>query len=120
MPRYRRPLRPSLVWGGSLVAALLLIAAAAPLLAPYDPAEQLDPPAGLYRPPGTALAAVHLADGSWRFADRVRRTPSGLEIERLGATETLPASQVLNPAPGGVADRRLFLLGSDKFGRDLL
>jgi len=103
-----------------MVFALLLAALAAPWLAPYDPVEQLDPPAGLYRPPGTSLAAVHLADGSWRLADRVRRTPSGLEIERLGTVETLPADQVLNLAPGGVSDRRLFLLGSDRFGRDLL
>jgi peptide/nickel transport system permease protein len=102
------------------VLALFLIALAAPLLAPYDPAEQLDPAASLYRPPGTALAAVHLADGSWRLADRARRTPAGLEIERLGGVETLPASQVLNLTPGGVADRRTFLLGTDRFGRDLL
>lgn len=120
MPRSWRTLPASLLWGGGLVAALLLIAAAAPLLAPYDPAEQLDPPAGLYRPPGTSLAAVHLADGSWRFADRVRRTPDGLEIQRLGGNESFPASQVLNRTATGVADRRLFLLGSDKFGRDLL
>jgi peptide/nickel transport system permease protein len=103
-----------------LIAALILIALAAPLLAPYDPDEQLDPPAGSYRPPGTALVAVHLADGSWRLAERARRAPSGIEIERLGAVETLPASQVLNLTSGGVADRRLYLLGSDRFGRDLL
>ncbi len=101
-----------------MVAALLLIGAAAPWLAPYDPTEQLDPPAGLYRPPGTALAAVHLKSG-WRLADRVRRTPDGLEIERLGRMETLPAAAVLNLTPSGVADRRLFLLGSDRFGRDI-
>ncbi len=119
MPRNRR-YPPVLLWGGGLIAALLLIALAAPLLAPYDPDEQLDPPAGSYRPPGTALAAVHLADGSWRLAERVRRAPSGIEIERLGVIEALPASQVLNLTSGGVADRRLYLLGSDRFGRDLL
>jgi peptide/nickel transport system permease protein len=103
-----------------LLAALTLIALAAPLLAPYDPDEQLDPPAASYRPPGTALAVVHLADGSWRLAERARRTPAGLEISRLGVAETLPASQVLNLTAAGVADRRLYLLGSDRFGRDLL
>jgi peptide/nickel transport system permease protein len=103
-----------------LIALLAFSALAAPLLAPYDPSEQLDPPAGSYRPPGTALAAVHLEDGSWRLAERVRRTPEGLEIERLGSVETLPASRVVNLTPGGVAGRRVYLLGSDKFGRDLL
>ncbi len=119
MPRSRlRP--PVLLWGGGAIAALLLIALAAPLLAPYDPNEQLDPPAGSYRPPGTVLAAVHLTDGSWRLAEQARRTPSGIEISRRDAVETLPASRVLNLTPGGVADRRVYLLGSDRFGRDLL
>jgi peptide/nickel transport system permease protein len=109
-----------MIWGGAFVVLLLVIAAAAPLLAPYDPAEQLDPPATAYRPPGTELAAVRLGDGVWRLADRVRRTPAGLEVERRGRTEFHPASEVLNLTPDGVADRRLFLLGSDRFGRDVL
>jgi ABC-type dipeptide/oligopeptide/nickel transport system permease subunit len=122
MPRLTRWLRgsPSLAWGAGLTLALLLAALFAPLLAPYDPNEQLDPPAGQYRPPGTSLAAVHLADGSWRLAERARRTPAGLAIERLGVAETYPAVRVLNLTPHGVADRRLYLLGSDRFGRDLL
>ena len=103
-----------------MIALLTFSALAAPLLAPYDPSEQLDPPASNYRPPGTALAAVHLEDGSWRLAERTRRTPEGLTIERLGVVETLPASRVMNLTPGGVADRRVYLLGSDRFGRDLL
>jgi peptide/nickel transport system permease protein len=102
-----------------MAALLVAVALFAPLLAPYDPAEQLDPPAGLYRPPGTVLAAVHLADGGWRLADRVRRTPAGLTIERLGKMEVLPADRIANLTPDGVADRRVFLLGSDRFGRDL-
>jgi peptide/nickel transport system permease protein len=114
----RRP-ASTLLWGGTLAGLLVVIALTAPWLAPYDPAEQLDPPAGLYRPPGTVLAAVHLTGGGWRLADRVRRTPGGLEIERLGVVETLPASEVANLTAGGVADRRVYLLGSDKFGRDL-
>jgi peptide/nickel transport system permease protein len=115
----RRKPAATLLWGGALATLLALTALAAPLLAPYDPAEQLDPPAGLYRPPGTVLAAVHLAGGGWRLADRVRRTTSGLEIERLGTVETLSAAEVTNLTARGVADRRVFLLGSDKFGRDL-
>jgi peptide/nickel transport system permease protein len=120
MPDGRRRRSPSLFWGGGLIVLLSLGALGAPLLAPYDPDEQLDPPAASFRPPGTVLVAVHLADDSWRFAERVRRTSSGLEITRLGAVETLPASRVLNLTPGGVADRRIYGLGSDRFGRDLL
>ena len=109
----------SLRWGLGMVAGLLLAAAAAPLLAPYDPTTQVDPEAAALRPPGTVLAAVHLAGGEWRLADAARRTPRGLEIERLGGHELLPASRVLNLTAAGVADRRVFWLGSDQFGRDL-
>lgn len=110
---------PNLLWGGLLAGLLALLSAAAPWIAPYDPDEQLDPAAAVYRPPGTSLAAVRLADGTWQLADRLERTPEGLRIERLGRTETLAASQVLNLTPDGVADRRLYLLGTDRFGRDL-
>ena len=113
-------MRSTLRWGVALVSLLLLLAAVAPLLAPYDPAEQLDPSASAYRTPGTALAAVRLTDGGWRLADRVERTETGLVLTRRGRSEEIPASSVLNLTPEGVADRRVFLLGSDKFGRDVL
>jgi peptide/nickel transport system permease protein len=111
----------TLRWGLGLVAALAALAAAAPLLAPYDPGEQLDPPTAMLRPPGTALAAVRLAGGGWLLADRVeRRADGGLLVHRRGrGDEVLAAGQVGNLTAAGVADRRLFLLGSDKFGRDV-
>jgi peptide/nickel transport system permease protein len=124
--RARRRRSPGRRWGMGMVAGLLLVAAAAPVLAPYDPDEQLDPEAAALRPPGTVLAAVRLAGGGWRLAERARRTPAGLEIERLGHREVLPDAQVVNLAGRrgvaggpGVADRRVFLLGSDEFGRDV-
>ncbi len=103
-----------------MVAVILLVGALGPLVAPYDPDEQLDPEAAGLRPPGTALAAVHLADGRWRLAERVRRVPQGLWIERLGRGEVIAAARVLNLSAGGVSERRAFLLGSDRFGRDVL
>lgn len=114
-PRIPRSLR----WSLGLVAVLVLAAAAAPLAAPYDAFAQLDPEVSALRPPGTVLAAVHLADGEWRLAERVTRTAGGLEIVRLGSRELLPASRVANLTATGVADRRVFLLGSDQYGRDL-
>lgn len=111
---------PTLAFGVVLLAALGLLAAAAPWIAPYDPDEQLDPVAAAQRPPGTDLAAIALRRGGWLLADSVRRTPGGLEFERLGARATLAAAEVANLTPDGVADRRHYLLGTDKFGRDLL
>jgi len=122
---------PELRWGLGMVAALFvvaalfLVAAAAPVIAPYDAAAQVDPEVAALRPPGTVLAAVHLAGGDgggggeWRLAESAKRTPRGLEIERLGSREVVPASRVLNLTAEGVADRRVFWLGSDQYGRDV-
>ncbi len=110
----------TLLWGFILAGGMgLVVVVAAPWIAPYDPDEQLDPAAASYRPPVTSLAAVRLEDGNWRLAYRAERVPAGLRIERLGRPEILPADRVLNLTADGVADRRFYLLGSDKFGRDL-
>ncbi len=119
MSRGLKGLPGNLRLGFAIAGLLMAAAAAAPLLAPYDPSEQLDPVVARYRPPGTVLQAVRLADGRWRLADRVERAEDGLILERLGRREILPEAQVLNLSDGGVADRRVFFLGTDKFGRDL-
>lgn len=102
------------------VLLLFLVALAAPRLARHDPTEQRDAAAARKRPPGTMLHAVHLADGRWRLADRVERTPEGLEIQRLGRIETVPADRVTNLTADGVDERVVFLLGTDGLGRDVL
>jgi len=118
--RARRPSGGLLLAGAILGLAVALAALAAPLLAPYDPNEQVDPAVAHDRPPGTVLEAIHLADGSWRLAERVERTPIGLSLLRLGNREELAAGAVRNLTADGVADRRRFLFGSDRFGRDIL
>jgi peptide/nickel transport system permease protein len=111
---------------GTLRVGLILlgligaVALGAPFLAPYDPNEQLDPAASHLSPPGTRFAAIHLADGGWLLAESVRRTADGLEATRRGERVRFAAAEVLNLTADGVADRRVFRLGSDRFGRDLL
>lgn len=105
---------------GLLVALMALAAAVGPMLSPHSAVRQEDPASARYRPPGTTMAAVELADGRTLLADRVERTPDGIEIERLGRTEAIPAERVENLTEDGVAGRRVFLLGTDGFGRDLL
>ena len=105
--------------GATIVAVLCLLALAAPLLAPYPPNEQPDPAAARLRPPGSSLWAIRLHN-QWRLADRVERTAEGLSFLRLGRWQTVAADQVRNLTPTGVADRRKFWLGTDRFGRDLL
>lgn len=99
---------------------VVLVGALAPWIAPYDPLEQADPVAGRLLPPGTVMAAVRLDHGRWELADRVERVPGGLRVERLGRVHVRPAAEVFNLTDGGVADRRVFVLGSDRFGRDVL
>lgn len=106
--------------GGSLVLVLLVLAGGlAPWLAPYKPEEQ--PSDGQLRPPLTVLPAVQLSHSRWLVVERVERTADGLLIERRGGVvERLSESEVMNLTPDGVAHRRVYLLGSDKLGRDVL
>jgi peptide/nickel transport system permease protein len=121
MPRFRPFFRSGLFLSGVVaVGALAIVALAAPLLAPQDPNEQMDAAVSHQRPPGTVLAAVHLADGGWELAESAVRTPAGLVVTRLGSSETLAPGAVRNLTSSGVADHRRFLLGSDRFGRDVL
>lgn len=114
--RWRVP--PLLALGGVLVGLLVAAALLAPWLAPHDPTAQFE--GAIEQPPGTALAAVRLRDGRWQLAERVERLPDGLRIERWGRSEELPAAAVANLTPDGVADRMVFVLGTDRLGRDLL
>lgn len=106
--------------GGVMAAVVVLVAVVGPLLAPHSSTRYVDPASARYRPPGTVLAEVRLEDGRTLLADRAWRTLEGLEVERLGRRESIPAERVANLDPDGVADRRFFLLGTDGYGRDLL
>ncbi len=119
MARRDRSPRAQLGVGLAILAVIVLPGLGAPWLAPYDPVEQTDTVAGRHLPPLTVKAAVRLEHGRWRLADRVERTPEGLWVDRLGQRQLIPAAQVLNLTPDGVGDRRLFLLGTDGFGRDV-
>ncbi len=106
--------------GGAVLSVFLVVGLAAPWLAPYDPTEQIDAVAGRHLPPLTVMVAVELGHGVWKLADRVERTSEGLLVERLDRTHHYREHEVENLTADGVADRRVFLLGSDKFGRDVL
>ncbi len=106
--------------GVLLLSILALAGLAAPWISPYDPIEQIDAVAGKHQPPLTVMAAVQLEHGRWRLADRVERSADQLIVERLGRIESYAASEVMNLDDDGVGNRRVFVLGTDKFGRDVL
>lgn len=114
------PLNPLIRTGAAVLSIILVVGLAAPWLAPYDPTEQIDAVAGRHRSPLTVMPAVALEHGIWKLADRVERTPRGLLVERLGRVQYHGEHEVQNLTADGVANRRVFLLGSDKFSRDIL
>ncbi len=118
--RDRRTLRPSLV----ALALLGVLGIVGPWLAPHPPHGQIDPVSTRYRPPLTRLLEVRLEEGGMLLADRAERRGDDLVVERRGERQRIPGAR-LAPGVAAAADDgelpgRLFLLGTDKFGRDLL
>ncbi len=109
----------SLTAGAVFLGCVALLGFGAPWLAPYRPSEQPDAVAARHLPPLTAMDAVELDDGVWLLAERTERTDRGLVVERRGKTEVLPLARVKNLEGDGVRDRRFFLMGSDKYSRDV-
>ena len=107
-------------WGPWLAMILVVIALAAPLLAPAEPYEQFDPAAGRHLPPLSSRYAIALADGGWLLAEAFDQAPDGITVERLGERVHLPASDLAPDTGASRPKKRLFLLGTDKYGRDVL
>jgi peptide/nickel transport system permease protein len=106
-------------WGLAILMLLLILVLAAPLLAPARPYIQTDPVAGRHLPPGSRRQAAQLRDGRWLLAEEAEWTAEGLSLERRGATEIIPLEKVERlPTPTGL-EQRFFLLGTDRFGRDV-
>jgi peptide/nickel transport system permease protein len=111
---------PLVRWGAGLLALMALATLAAPLLAPHDPTEMVDPAAARHRPPGTRLLAVRLDDGGWLLADEVEIGSERVRLRSRGDWREIPRQRVANLEAGQISDHRFFPLGSDKLGRDLL
>jgi peptide/nickel transport system permease protein len=106
-------------WGLIGVCSLVVLAIAAPLIAPYPAAQQFDPVAGRYLPPLTSRKAVELHDGRWLLADSARSLAAGIELHRLDRLEVIPTDRLADPTSDAPVESLFFLLGTDKFGRDL-
>ena len=115
------PSSPTLLRIGIITIAIVLLAAMlAPWIAPYDPAEQLDPGAGFLLPPLSSRQAVALESGAWLLVEKAHRTGRSLQVVRKGEPRLIPISEITNLTDSGVRDRRLFVLGTDHLGRDVL
>jgi peptide/nickel transport system permease protein len=103
-----------------LVTLVALAAVAAPFVAPHDPIEQIDPVAARHRPPGTRLIEIRLDDGKRLLADEIEVGENSVRLRRRDDWLELARDRITNLQGERVEDRRLFPLGSDRLGRDLL
>ena len=106
--------------GAWILACLAVLAVAAPLLAPYDPTEQLDAAESSRRPPLSALVVVRTEGAEPRLAERVSVDGDDLVLLRRAGSLRVPLGSVTNYGQHGVTERRRAWLGTDALGRDLL
>jgi peptide/nickel transport system permease protein len=105
-------LRRGLLGLGALVGAVAIGSA----LWPIDPDAPLDPPVAGLAPPGSRFAVIHLADGRDLAARSARIEGEKVLLERELEPRQLDRSQL---AGSEALSSRRFLLGSDRFGRDV-
>jgi ABC-type dipeptide/oligopeptide/nickel transport system permease subunit len=128
-PRSGRAAGP-LGWGVALVGGLALVAICAPYLAPLPPERQLDPAVGRMLPPGTLRYVIEGLEGAVTLAEAVEapgpgdpalRAPGGQTLRALrdGRWISIPTTEIRGLDANGMPARRLFLLGTDTFGRDV-
>lgn len=110
----------SLRLGLALVAVVALLGLGAPWLAPYDAELQHDPPTGSNLPPGSRKIAVALADGRTLLADRLEKGAQHWVLERGGRRDEIPLASLVDARANAPHQTRRFLLGTDRYGRDLL
>ena len=106
-------------FGAAMLVLIFAVGLLAPWIVPYSPSEQLDARGGQLQPPGTKLWAVQTRN-RWYLVEDFERTGEGLRFAYFGGERYLASSEVLNLTADGVGDSRVFLFGSDKFGRDVL
>ena len=97
-----------------ILLALAAALAAAPALAPHPHDRQEDPAGARYLPPLTRAHALHIGPRTW-IVTMLRRTENGWAGLRAGRMVTLHDGDVIEPPRP-----RLYLLGTDSLGRDLL
>ena len=104
---------PRLRLGLIIFGVLFSLTIIGPYFAP-SPTEIVDPRASGALPPGSRRSLVYRTDGTVLAAERVVQYRDFVKIVRQGKQELIPAAEV------GKVEDRLFVLGTDALGRDVL
>ncbi|MEM8963914.1 MAG: ABC transporter permease [Acidobacteriota bacterium] len=107
--------RKHLAW--LVLAAFVVAGACAPLLAPRDPTTYSDPSISRNRPPLSQLVAVDLDDGRRLYTDQLRHDGDHVILEDVERQRSIPLDQLVEH---DAITTQTFLLGTDRFGRDVL
>ncbi|MCH9652097.1 MAG: ABC transporter permease [Deltaproteobacteria bacterium] len=102
--------------GLALLAFLTALAFTPP---PFDPTAQVDPVSSRNLPPATRLLEVELNNGDLLLAAALDHDSQDLVLTGQGPQRTVPLKNIANLTAHGIEDSRLFLMGTDKFGRDI-
>ncbi|MFQ5527264.1 MAG: ABC transporter permease [Thermoanaerobaculia bacterium] len=112
--------RVDLPAGVTLLLALVAGALLAPWLSPADPSTQFDPVAGSNLAPGSERFEIVTTDGRRRLVRSVTITDRGVAVPGGSGVILIPAQSIRPTEAGQLVRERRFLLGTDRFGRDLL
>lgn len=108
-------------WALGYLGLVAALAVTAPWLHLRDPAAQPDGLVLRELPPLSRVEAIRLADGRTTLANEVRSVPGGsVEYRRGDRWSEIPVSRLAGPSPPEWHGQKLYLLGTDSFGRDLL
>ena len=102
-----------------LLALLALAVTFGGALWPHDPDRPLDPAVAGLSPPGARWSVVRLADGHELAARGLRREGDRIELDRATAPAAITLERLDGPPESAITERT-FVLGSDKFGRDIV
>lgn len=105
--------------GSVVLVALAAAAVFAPWLSWAKPATQFDPVSGTNLPPGAVRIVVETLDGRLHVGQDVETTDTGIRLHNPGRAKLVPSSEIRPHASGSLFSKRGFLLGTDRFARDV-
>ncbi len=102
-----------------VLVVLATTAVSAPWLAPFDPNVQADTGQGPL-PPLSRRTIVTLDTGQRYLAKSIRRAPHKVELLQRDGIRSIDPAEIVQLGDGDTPNQRLFLLGTDRHGRDVL